>query len=220
MGPPRKKPRRRSPANIPSPDAMLEVVNACADQKLRLQALKELEELKLELKDKDLELKDKLNNKDLELKDKDLELKDKEMAIQRLESEKKELVRQVLSAEGLLTARGILERVAQLAHEELRTAGHVKSQFNCTLALQAAASHPKAGRWSRALHRIIKKCDPSSRSLPESLKAVYTTLSLEVHGRPWHGPNVQMISSLTEEGKCVTRKLAKLLGLKVIETTS
>ena len=117
------------------------------------------------LDNKDLELKDKLNNKDLELKDKDLELKVEEMAIQRLESEKQELVRQVLSAEGLLTARCILERVAQLAHEEPRTAGHVKSnQSNCTLALQA-------------------------------------TLSLEVHGRPWHGPDVRMISSLTGEGK-------------------
>ena len=232
MGPQRKKRRPRSPANIPSADAMLKVASACADEKLRLQALKELEELKrkdLELKDKlnnkDLELKDKLNNKDLELKDKDLELKDKdlelkdkEMAIQRLELEKRDLVRQVLSAEGLLTARGILERVAQLAHEELREAGHVKgNQFNCTLALQEAARNPNAGRWSNALHDVIKECAPSSRSLPNSLKDVYITLSREVHGRPCHGPNVQMISSLTKEGKCVTRKLAKLLGLEVIE---
>ena len=109
-------------------------------QSRRVEGRQSLDNKDLQLKDKlnnkDVELKDELNNKDLELKDKDLELKVRDMAIQRLESEKQELVRQVLSAEGLLTAMGILERVAQLAHEELRTAGHVKSnQFNCTLAL-------------------------------------------------------------------------------------
>lgn len=52
----------------------------------------------------------------------------------------------------------------------------------------------------------------------QELQAVWDDLSNVIHGHPWYGPHVQIVSALGQIGKCVVTGLATALGLEVKET--
>ena len=90
----------------------------------------------------------------------------------------------------------------------------------CAHVLVAAVKNPDAGPWSRFLSTSMQECvekSPEGQDAPRAVAKVWKDLSEAVHGCPWYGPGVQLISSLNDIGKCLVRKLAAHLGLKVVE---
>ena len=150
--------------------------------------------------------------------EKKLAIAEKKLAI--AEMEKSRINERLLQCAGLLTARGIVERFAQLAYHEQIEARQIKGNFVCTHDLVAAVKNPDAGPWSRFLSTSMQECVQESREgldAPRAVANVWKDLSEAVHGCPWYGSDVLLISSLNDIGKCLVRKLAAHLGLNVVE---
>ena len=101
-------------------------------------------------------------------------------------------------------------------------ANHMRGKFNCSdTYLKQVPKTGEAGHWSRLLSDTIKQCAPQARTKEARVKelvAVWGDLSKAIHGQPWHGPDVKMVSALSQCGQCVIRRLATELGLEVRET--
>ena len=122
------------------------------------------------------------------------------------EMEKSRINERLLQCAGLLTARGIVERFAQLAYHEQKEAGQIKGNFVCAHVLLAAVKNPDAGPWSRFLSTSMQECvekSPEGQDAPRAVEKVWKDLSEAVHGCPWYGPDVQLVSSLNDIGKCL-----------------
>ena len=158
-------------------------------------------------------------NKDLEkqLVQKDLEKqlvqKDLEFQKQLVQKDLDNMRKELLQAKGLLTARGVYERVAQQAWDEQKDAGNVKGGCNVANSLAAAAKYPQAGRWSKLLHDVARKCDAQT-DVEKVLRQVWSDLSQQVHAFPWSGPEVKIDTSLSETGTCIVQMLCGDMGLK------
>ena len=134
-------------------DSVLQTISQVEDTEMRNEALEAYFQTQLAQKDLEkqlvhLEFQKQLVEKDLEkqLVQKDLEFQ-KQLVQKDLDNMRKEL----LQAKGLLTARGVYERVAQQAWDEQKDAGNVKGGCNVANSLAAAARYPQAGRWSKLL---------------------------------------------------------------------
>ena len=138
-----------------------------------------------------------------------------------LKVENKMLHQGFLQVQGLLTSRGLFERVAQLAFAEQKVAGHVKGSFNCTSALEQAVITPQSGSWSKLLKERIKKCAPAVRKSTDlqkkELHRLWADLSSAIHGHAWYGPDVKVVAALSKTGECVIARLAETLGLQLHE---
>ena len=188
-------------------DAVLKIINACPFESRRMTALHQYMK-----KEKEIALKEK---------EKEIAVKEKEKEIAVLQKENQLLNRGLLQVQGLLTSRGLLERVAQLAFDEQVQANHMRGKFNCSDTLKQVPKTGEAGHWSRLLSDTIKQCAPQARTKEARVKelvAVWGDLSKAIHGQPWHGPDVKMVSALSQCGQCVIRRLATELGLEVRET--
>ena len=209
--------RRKKNKKGPDEKVLPNLINSCKDSKVREDALCEYLKVKVAAATaaKDAELA--VAAKDAELA---VAAKDTEMA--ELRAENKMLHQGLPQVQGLLTSRGLFERVAQLAFGEQKVAGHAKGAFNCTSALEQAVITPKAGPWSMLLKTTIKKCAPAvgkSRSRQEGeLAQILAELLQAVHGHPWYGPNVKVVTALSKTGKCVIASFAETLGLQVQAT--
>ena len=189
----------------------LQAVNNIDDKEGRLAALilVKKNEKKLAIAEKKLAIAEN---------EKKLAIAEKKLAI--AEMEKSRINERLLQCAGLLTARGIVERFAQLAYHEQIEAGQIKGNFVCTHALVAAVKNPDAGPWSTFLSTSMQECvekSPEGLDAPCAVAKVWKDLSEAVHGCPWYGPDVLLISSLNGIGKCLVRKLAAHLGLNVVE---
>ena len=218
--------RRKKNKKGPDEKVLLNLINSCKDSKVREDALCEYLKVKVAAATaaKDAELAVAATDAELAVAAKDAELavaaKDTEMA--ELRAENKMLHQGLLQVQGLLTSRGLFERVAQFAFGEQKVAGHAKGAFNCTSALEQAVITPKAGPWSMLLKTTIKKCAPAvgkSRSRQKGeLVQILAELSQAVQGHPWYGPNVKVVTALSKTGKCVIASFAETLGLQVQAT--
>ena len=156
------------------------------------------------------------SEKKLAESEKTLAIAEKKLAI--AEIEKSRIHERLLQCAGLLTARGIVERFAQLAYHEQLKARHIKGNFVCTHALVEAVKNPDAGPWSTFLSTSMQECvEKKGLDAPCEVAKVWKDLSEAVHGCPWYGPDVLLISSLNDIGKCLVRKLAAHFGLNVVE---
>ena len=242
---------KRQRKNAPTESVLLDLINSCDNEALRKQAFREYNtkdkavatavkdrDLAVAAKDlavkdavaaKDLAVKDAVAAKDLAVKDavaaKDLAVKDavaaKDVELVALKVENKMLHHGLLQVQGLLTSRGLFERVAQLAFAEQKAAGHVRGPFNCTSALEQAVITPQSGPWSKLLKKTIKECAPAvgkSKDLQKKeLHRLWADLSGAIHGHAWYGPDVKVVAALSKTGKCVIARLAETLGLQLHE---
>ena len=216
---------KRQRKNAPTESVLLDLINSCGNQAIRKQAFREYntkdKAVATAVKDKDLAVK----HKDLAVKDKDLAVKDavaaKDVELAALKVENKMLHQGLLQVQGLLTSRGLFERVAQLVFAEQKVAGHVKGSFNCTSALEQVVFTPQSGPWSKLLKKTIKKCAPAvgkSKDLQKKeLHRVWADLSNAIHGHAWYGPDVKVVAALSKTGKCVIARLAEAFGLQLHE---
>ena len=85
-------------------DAVLNIINACPFESRRMTALHQYMK-----KEKEIAVKEK---------EKEIAVMEKEKEIAVLQKENQLLNRGLLQVQGLLTSRGLLERVAQLAFDE------------------------------------------------------------------------------------------------------
>ncbi|CAE7215948.1 unnamed protein product [Symbiodinium sp. CCMP2592] len=194
----------------PTESVLLDLINSCTDQARRKQAFREYNT-------KDKAVVTAVKDKDLAVKDKELAVKeavkDKDEQLVALKVENKMLHQGLLQVQGLLTSRGLFERIAQLAFAEQKVAGHVKGTFNCTSALEQVVITPQSGPWSKLLKETIKKCAPAvgkSKDLQKKeLQRLWADLSNAIHGHAWYGPGVKVVAALSKTGKCVIARLAE-----------
>ncbi len=118
--------------------------------------------------------------------------------------------KEVLAAKGLLTSRGVFERVVQLAAQDLKLSG----KFNCTQTLQriANANASPQPHWVAIITNAAQLCAPQ-RDVNEFLQATWNFLSQDVHGQAWHGPSVKLTPNIPPDAKCMILELCKNLGL-------
>ena len=204
----------RNRKNAPTEGVLLDLINSCPDEAIRKQAFREHNT-------KDKAVATAVKDKDLAVKDKDLAVKAKDKKLVALKVENKMLHQGFLQVQGLLTSRGLFERVAQLAFAEQKVAGHVKGSFNCTSALEQAVITPQSGSWSKLLKERIKKCAPAVRKSTDlqkkELHRLWADLSSAIHGHAWYGPDVKVVAALSKTGECVIARLAETLGLQLHE---
>ena len=205
----------------------LRAVNNIDDKEGRLAALILLKksEKKLAIAESEKKLAIAESEKKLAIAEKKLAIaeSEKKLAIAEsklaiAENEKSRIHERLLQCAGLLTARGIVERFAQVAYHEQLKARQTKGTFVCTHALMTAVRNPDAGPWFTFLSTSMQECvEKKGLDAPDEVAKVWKDLSQAVHGRPWYGPDVLLISSLNDIGKCLVRKLAAHLGLNVVE---
>ena len=162
-------------------------------------------EKKLAIAEKKLAIAE--NEKKLAENEKKLAIAENETKLAIAENEKSRIHERLLQCAGLLTARGIVERFAQLAYHEQLKARQIKGNFVCTHALVEAVKNT-------SMQECVEK---KGLDAPCEVAKVWKDLSEAVHGCPWYGPDVLLISSLNDIGKCLVRKLAAHFGLNVVE---
>ncbi len=180
------------------------------------------------LKEKDNVLKEKDNTCERLLKEKDDVLKEKDNVLKEKDNFLKSRENELMSAKGLLTSRGLLERIFQLVHPEV--VAEVGKRFVPT----AVASYLDN---STALHNSsLKSLDElfpqkfhvqkvlllAEKSGLASFQNLYSVLSSEIHGYSWSGPAVRIFSNnLPQECIAFIKLLASdffLLTYEVLST--
>ena len=132
-----------------------------------------------------------------------------------IESIRREMVaekREALRARGLLSSRGIFERVLQLLHAE----ENFRGKFNATQAiqqLQQLSPSNQSGRWANCLFQSVSKSYGSSVNIVHQLTTLYSTLSVDVHGQPWNQNSVQISDQLGANDKQFIEELCRCMGL-------
>ena len=183
---------------------LLQTINEIDDAEKRMNALhalleKEIDVLKAE-KERDV-LKAE--------KERDVLKAEKERDVFRLNKLEEDLLR----AKGLMTARGVFERVVQLAFNEQKVKNKVKVKCNIANTLPIICDNPQSGRFSGLLVSSAKRCD-STQSVKDALQSVWTQLSQQVHNFPWSG-DVKIGSDLPKVTRCIAEELCKDMGLEV-----
>ena len=141
-----------------------------------------------------------------------------------------DLKMEVLRAKGLLSARGIFERVLNLIHDEQTS---LKGKFNATnvcskldtltsgkfhlLSVACGSflySICGAGRWLTFVWNAHKACG-TVLGLSAYAKKLYSTLSAEIHGYPWATNAVQLSDELCTEDRDFLLQLCMDMGLTI-----
>jgi len=172
--------------------------------KLLTEKVKEKEKT---LYEKLLEEKDKLlGEKDKLLGEKDERIKDLKVLFANIQAED-------LRGKGLLTSRGIFERLLTNAFYETRKSQLEK--FNATkmialisddTILVTSQSAPNFAK----IREICRKCGL------KDVAGLYATLSEYIHGSPWHGDGVKVFSNrLSQVEKCFIVGVAEYFQLEV-----
>ena len=203
---------------------LLQTINEIGDAEKRLKAIHALlEEEKVEKeteKEKDV-LKERIEKEKVE-KEKERDVFKERIEKEKVEKEKERDVLQqrvikleedLLRAKGLMTARGVFERVVQLAFNEQKQVGKVKGKCMIANVLPTTSDNPEVGRFSKLLVSSAQRCD-STQSVKDALQGVWTQLSQQVHDFPWSG-DVKIGSDLPEVTRCIATELCKDMGLEV-----
>jgi len=184
---------------------LLQTINEIDDAEKRMKAIHILLEKVEEEKEKEIDVLKVEKEKDV-LKVE----KEKDVFQERLIKLEEDLLR----AKGLMTARGVFERVVQLAFNEQKTVGKVKGKCIFANILPTISDNPQAGRFSKLLVSSAKRCD-STQSVKDALQSVWTQLSQQVHDFPWRG-DVKIGSDLPEVTRCIAEELCKGMQLEVL----
>ena len=193
---------------------LLQTINEIDDAEKRMKAIHILLEKVEEEKEKEKEidvLKVEVEKEKVE-KEKDVLKVEKEKAV--FQERLIKLEEDLLQAKGLMTARGVFERVVQLAFNEQKTVGKVKGECIIANILPTISDNPQAGRFSKLLVSSAIRCD-STQSVKDALQSVWTQLSQQVHDFPWSG-DVKIGSDLPEVTRCIAEELCKGMGLEVL----
>ena len=116
---------------------------------------------------------------------------------------------ELLRAKGVMTSRGVFERMAQLAWTEQGLSG---SNFVCTVVLQKLCRNPRAGKWSTCMYDSALACGPNNAAL-DTLVKVWNELSDPMHGQSFSGLEVQVLDRVSAEGKCLLKSFCEMMGL-------
>ena len=193
---------------------LLQTINEIDDAEKRMKAIHILLEKVEEEKEKEKEidvLKVEVEKEKVE-KEKDVLKVEKEKAV--FQERLIKLEEDLLQAKGLMTARGVFERVVQLAFNEQKTVGKVKGKCIIANILPTISDNPQAGRFSKLLVSSAKRCD-STQSVKDALQSVWTQLSQQVHDFLWSG-DVKIGSDLPEVTRCIAEELCKGMRLEVL----
>ena len=107
--------------------------------------------------------------------------------------------------QGTLTGRGVFEFLMRHVHGNERMPG----RFNATNVARLLDNHNKndtkpVNADTQKMMEIFKSCDQSAADL-------YKTLSFEIHGSPWSGPDVKLhLDKLQPSEQCAIKKLVAL----------
>ena len=186
---------------------LLQSINEIEDTEKKIKAFQSImqilqERMEIE-KERDI-LQERIKNKNIlqERMEKERMKKERDILQVRMEKVKKDLLR----AKGLMTARGVFERVAQLAFNEQKKAGNMKGKCITANVLPIASKAPEAGCWSKLLRSSAEDCD--STQIPEdALQQVWTLLSDQVHNPSWG--DVKIDPNLPEGARCIVKKLCE-----------
>ena len=188
---------------------------------LLLQTINEIDDAEKRMKEKEIDVRKVEKEKVEKEKEIDVLKVEKEKDVLKVEKEKDvfqerliKLEEDLLRAKGLMTARGVFERVVQLAFNERKTVGKVKGKCIVANILPTISDNPQAGRFSKLLVSSAKRCD-STQSVKDALQSVWTQLSQQVHDFPWSG-DVKIGSDLPEVTRCIAEELCKGMGLEVL----
>ena len=181
---------------------LLQTINEIDDAEKRMNALHALFEKEKEIDEVEKE-KEKVE------KEIDVLKAERDVFGERLNKLEEDLLR----AKGLMTARGVFERVVQLAFNEQKVKNKVKGKCNIANTLPIICDNPQSGRFSGLLVSSAKRCD-STQSVKDALQSVWTQLSQQVHNFPWSG-DVKIGSDLPKVTRCIAEELCKDMGLEV-----
>ena len=185
-------------------------MNSCKDDNERLAGLAELLKLKEELAGKEAELKGKEAELKAELKGKDELLKGKDELLKTKEELLHSARMDTLRAKGLLSSRGIVERVLQLCHTERG----MKGKFNATATINALGTpSEQIRRWEQCVRDTVTSCHTGTSNITPVLQNLFNTLSNEIHGQPWSTNTILIDDSLPQQDKCIIEKLCRHMGL-------
>jgi hypothetical protein len=226
------------PKSISMHEALL-LYNAFKDKELEKEILNKDHEKEILNKDHEKEILNKDHEKEILNKVKDHEkeieilnkVKDHEKEIEilnKVKDHEKEieilnkdnlinnLSRELLESKSSCTSRGILEYYLKAAFSELGLKGTYNSRTVCDslishrLTESSTRTYPK----SEVILLALKKCNVEV----SKLYGIYGKLSEDIHGKPWSGPSVKIISNLLkEEEVCLIKSLSSDLGFIVEE---
>ena len=205
--------RTARPASSIPDSALLQSINEIEDAEKRMKAFQSIMQI---LQERDV-LQERMEQEKVLREidvlrvriEKEKVLRERDVLQVRMEKFEEDLLR----AKGLMTARGVFERVAQLAFHEQKKAGNMKGKCITANVLPIASKHPEAGCWSELLHSSAKECD--STQIPEdALQQVWTLLSNQVHNPSWG--DVKIDPNLPEGTRCIVKKLCEKMGLEVV----
>ena len=195
---------------------LLQTINEIDDAEKRMKAihilLEKVEEEKEKEKEKEIDVLNLKVEKEKVEKEKDVLKVEKEKDV--FQERLIKLEEDLLRAKVLMTARGVFERVVQLAFNEQKTVGKVKGECIIANILPTISDNPQAGRFSKLLVSSAKRCD-STQSVKDALQSVWTQLSQQVHDFLWSG-DVKIGSDLPEVTRCIAEELCKGMGLEVL----
>ena len=166
--------------------------------------------------------KDKVIERILDEKEKARLVKDKE--IERILDEKEKarldkdkiislLIKESMQAKGLMTSRGIFERILLNVFYDLRKSKN--EIFVASNMISMIDNNDDNCNGSEDCTRIREWCKQFS---VKSLRDLYSLLSSEIHGSPWSGDSVKVYTKqMPVEYKCFLLEVAKHLKLDVEE---
>ena len=116
-----------------------------------------------------------------------------------------------------MTSRGIYEWILSRAFDEYK---QPKSRFVASSVCEHFGSlvgknDPPNGIFSKKIYDIYSLCRINTA---EKAKTTYQDLCNEIHGYPWHGPNVKVYFKKLPENsscRCLLPKIAEFLALKI-----
>ena len=159
----------------------MDAISACENESQRKKISSSFLEMLQEIAEKEKEIA-------IAEKEKEIAIAEKEKEIAVLQAENRLVHSGWLQVQGLLTSRGLFERVAHLAFLEQVSAGHMRGRFNCTETLKQVPQTYKDGPWSRTLRNSIKTCAPSAKKRKQCKKNCklcglnYHRLSMGIRG--------------------------------------
>ena len=162
------------------------------------------------VKDKDSVIHDKMLELARTTNDKEAIIKlNSEVYKEKLSSITKEL----LQSKGLMTSRGIFERVLYYVFYDLKKSD--KGRFNAGNTIDMIENKEYDCSKSPNCVLIREWCQSCS---VDSLRDLYSYLSSEIHGIPWSGESVEIYTrNMPAQYKCFLFEVANYLKLKVEE---
>ena len=171
----------------------LKAINDIPDKSQRLARLRQMEAERVLLQQSRKDLQKAMQNQQMAMQNQQMSMQTISKAVDKMQKDADKIEAkyeaELLRAKGVMTSRGVFERMAQLAWTEQGLSG---SKFVCTDVLQKLCNNPQAGKWSTCMYDSAVTCDPNTVAL-ETLVKVWNELSDPMHGQSFSGLEVQVL---------------------------